>query len=349
MARIGYDLIRPVLRTLDVSGAGRMLAPLFRGEGAVFTFHHVRPARSSGFQPNRLLEITPEFLDDVIKLVVSMGYDLVSLDTAVKRLSEGGRRFVAFTLDDGYRDNRDFAAPIFRRHGCPYTLFVTTEFLDGVGKLWWLGLEESIRRLEAVDFPEGGFSKPLPTGTDAEKQAAYATIYRHLRQVNNAALFAIVHRLCIDAGFKLEDLCAPLCLSWEELEAFADDPLLTLGAHTVSHPFLAKLTEVEAIREMAECKDRLEARFRRSVTAIAYPVGDETAAGPREFEAAKALGFQIGATTRPGLLFRDHARHPMCLPRVSLNGEFQETGFVRELLNGFPFALANRFRRLNVH
>lgn len=349
MARVGYDLIRPILRALNVSGAGRALAPLFRGEGAVFTFHHVRPARSSGFQPNRLLEITPEFLDDVIRLVVSMGYELVSLETAVTRLSTGGRPFVAFTLDDGYRDNRDYAVPVFRRHGCPYTLFVTTDFLDGAGKLWWLGLEESVRRLESVSFPEGGFSSPLPASTDDEKQAAYAVIYRHLRKLDNAGLMTLVHRLCAEAGFALEELCAPLCLSWDELADFADDPLLTIGAHTVSHPFLARLPETDARAEMMDCKRRLETRFRRPVTTIAYPVGDETAAGPREFEMARELGFAIGATTRPGLLFREHASHPLCLPRVSLNGEFQKLAYVRELLNGFPFALANRFRRLNVH
>ncbi|MFN8830712.1 MAG: polysaccharide deacetylase family protein [Labrys sp. (in: a-proteobacteria)] len=348
MPKLPYETIRPVLGLLHATGIGRLAAPAFRGAGVIFTLHHVRPEIPRGFAPNRLLEVTPDFLDAVIGRVVERGYDLVTLDEAADRLERGGRRFVAFTLDDGYRDNVEHALPVFRRHNCPFTLFCVPDFLDGRGELWWLGLEEAVRRCDAVPDVGGEPGAMLPTRDDAEKTAAFARIYGHLRRSSNAEMFDDVRRLCAHAGFALTDLCAPLCLRWDELAQAAREPLLSVGAHTMSHPFLAKLPIDGARAEIVRSRQALEDRLGKPVTSFAYPVGDRSAAGLREFALCVEAGFRIGVTTRPGLLHREHADYPHALPRVSLNGEFQDLRFVDELLNGLPFALLNRFRRVNV-
>ena len=53
-------------------------------------------------------------------------------------------------------------------------------------------------------------------------------------------------------------------------------------------------------------------------------------------------------TTRPGLLFPEHAGARLALPRVSLNGLWQDLRYLDVLLSGAPFRLWNRGRRLNV-
>ena len=80
-----------------------------------------------GFAPNAGLEITPEFLDGVISFARDAGYDLISLDEAVRRIRTGERSqrpFACFTIDDGYRDNFEHAWPVFQKHDCPFTIFV---------------------------------------------------------------------------------------------------------------------------------------------------------------------------------------------------------------------------------
>ena len=81
---------------------------------------------------------------------------------------------------------------------------------------------------------------------------------------------------------------------------------------------------------------------------LAYPVGDRTAAGPREFRIADDLGFSTAVTTRPGVIFPRHANHLMALPRISLNGNFQKPRYAKVLISGAATALNNRFRQVNV-
>src|SRR5262245_43732520 len=119
-------------RSLDVlyySGASQALNSVLSGMGAIFMLHHVRlrGVAQHGFAPNAGLEITPHFLDAVIQHVAAKGYDLVSLSEAALRVKgelPSRRPFAVFTLDDGYEDNFVHAWPVFRRHSCPFTIFV---------------------------------------------------------------------------------------------------------------------------------------------------------------------------------------------------------------------------------
>jgi peptidoglycan/xylan/chitin deacetylase (PgdA/CDA1 family) len=138
-----------------------------------------------------------------------------------------------------------------------------------------------------------------------------------------------------------------LSLTWEEIEWLAGDPLVTIGAHTVSHPALAKLTEAEADYEMAESRRRIGEKIGKRPRHLAYPYGDPGSAGQREFAIAARLGFATAVTTRPGVLYTEHGVHLTALPRVSLNGDYQSLRYLDLFLTGAPFALWNGFRRVD--
>jgi peptidoglycan/xylan/chitin deacetylase (PgdA/CDA1 family) len=91
----------------------------------------------------------------------------------------------------------------------------------------------------------------------------------------------------------------------------------------------------------------IEAALGKRPQHFSYPVGDPTSAGPREFAIARELAFKTAVTTRPGVLFPEHADHLTALPRLSLNGEFQRFRYVQVLTSGAASALWNRFRRVD--
>jgi peptidoglycan/xylan/chitin deacetylase (PgdA/CDA1 family) len=142
-------------------------------------------------------------------------------------------------------------------------------------------------------------------------------------------------------------ICRELCMSWDELKLFAGDPLVTIGAHTITHCNLAKLSEENALHELSTSRRLLEQALGRPVLHLAYPYGDRIAAGPREFALANAAGFKTAVTTRPGMIFPESADHLTALQRVSLNGNYQDERILPVLTSGAATAVWNGFRRID--
>ena len=347
MSASRHRLFRAGFAAITALGADRWLAPIARGRGVILTFHHVRPEPPEPFAPNALLSITPAFLDRTLTRLRERGFEIVGLDAVPDRLADPapGRPFAVLTFDDGYRDNVAHARPVLARHGAPWTLFVTGDFADQRGRLWWIELERAVARLDRVTLASG---LDCPARDAAEKSAAFEVAYRALRAETESVLLDEIAGLCRRAGFEPGAVAEELCLTWDELRTLARDPAVTLGAHTLSHPMLAKHDAATARREMAESRVRIETETGRTVRHLSYPVGDPTSAGPRDFALARDLGFATAVTTRPGHLFAGHAAHRHALPRVSVNGLHQTDAALASLLSGVPFLAWNRGRRLNV-
>ena len=344
-----HKLISAGFAAFRASGLHKALGAATRGSGVILTLHHVRPWRPAAFAPNRLLEITPEFLDEALGVVRAMGFALVTLDEAARRLRDGeDAPFAALTFDDGYRDTRDFALPVLERHAAPFTVYFATGFIERTARLWWLELEEAVRRLDVVEVEREGLRWRLEARTPAEKSAAFDRVYWSLRARPESELLEVVGELARRADVSTAAVADWLFMDWDEVAAFSRHPLVGVGAHSLTHRRLAQWPRAEAREEMARSKTALEARLGLPVDSFAYPVGDPTSAGPREFDLAREVGFRYAVTTRPGMLFPAHARHLTALPRVSLNGRWQDAGYLEVLLSGAPFALWNRGRRVNV-
>jgi peptidoglycan/xylan/chitin deacetylase (PgdA/CDA1 family) len=178
----------------------------------------------------------------------------------------------------------------------------------------------------------------------AETDHAFYVIYWWLRSLSEREARATVARLARDAGQDHSGLCAELVMSWAELRELAADPLVTIGAHTINHYALAKLPAGEARSEIAESVKRIEAELGRPCRHFSYPYGDETSAGEREFRIAQELGLVTAVTTRKGLIQPQHRQAMTALPRVSLNGDYQDLRYVRVMLTGAPFAFWNGLR-----
>jgi peptidoglycan/xylan/chitin deacetylase (PgdA/CDA1 family) len=349
-ALVNPTIIRTGLETLYFSGAHLLMRPFCAGVGSILMLHHVRPPRADEFQPNRLLEVAPDFLSQTVAWLRDQDIDIVSLDEMHRRLTERdfGRRFVCITLDDGYLDNKVWAYPIFKRHDAPFTIFVPTSFPERAGKLWWLALELVIARNDEIVCRIDGPDETFVCPTARLKSEVYHRIYWRLRELaDEDDIHARVDTLAARYGVDMRPLRDELCMDWNEIRELASDPLVTIGAHTVNHVMLAKASDAAARTELEIGREAIEAQLGRPVRHLAYPYGGRDIVGTREFRLAAELGYKTAVTTRPGVLFPEHRDQLMALPRISLNGQYQHRRHLKVLMSGAATALANGFRRID--
>ncbi|MET3896289.1 peptidoglycan/xylan/chitin deacetylase (PgdA/CDA1 family) [Devosia sp. UYZn731] len=341
MPSLKYAGIRAMFEALWLSRLPGLIRALSSSRGVIFTLHRVLPDAPAEFAPNAILQVRPDFLDYCITRLRALGLDIVSMDEAVIRMAstdDHERQFVVFTFDDAYKDNLQYALPVLRRQNSPFTLYVPTALVDGTGEVWWQSIEDIIGRENAITVDGERFD----TSTTTLKQGAYNVLYWRMRQMPEMDRVSLMRRFADEHRYDLDQQCGDLIMDWDQLQQFADEPLCTIGAHTVHHYELAKLPVEQARSEMAQSADILEAKFGHRPAHISYPIGGPASAGPREFELARELGFRTGVTTRPGGIYAQHSQTPQALPRISLNGLFQKRRYIDVFATGTIFSTLGR-------
>jgi len=235
---------------------------------------------------------------------------------------------VALTFDDGYVDNLHVAKPRLTAADIPATVFLATGYLNGSRKFWWDKLERLIlfgtapkefefavrsRALRCDIGTEppvhGRVIGPLPTSN--KRHSALIKIWLILRRLNDTEREPILDTLA--SFLTVPDLpTSPArIMSADEVATIAADGLVTVGAHTVTHPVLPTLETAACRREIVESKATCEALTGKPVSTFAYPFGEFD---PKSREEVQNAGFAIACSTsdRPVQAASD----VLALPRV---------------------------------
>lgn len=279
-------MIRPALAVLSPPGV--------RGRLSILIFHRVVQQRDP------LLPDLPDarWFDGCMRWV-SAWCNVLPLNEAVQSLAAGTlpARSLSITFDDGYADNVTVAAPILRRYGLHATFFVATGFLEG-GAMWNDRVIEAIRRSpsQVIDLSKIGLGR-VGIANDAERREAIGRV-----------IVAIKHRCPADreaAVREIEDACSSrfdgelMMRPGQVLELAGLG--MGIGAHTVTHPILARLPIKQARWEIAEGKSTLESIIGRRVELFAYPNGRPGSDfAPEHVELVRTCGFKAAVTTAWG-------------------------------------------------
>lgn len=335
---VKHFLIKAGLEAAALPGAGRLF-PAAAGRGVIFTLHHVRPVRDNEFEPNAHLSITPRFLEEAVVVARRCGLTPVHLEDLPELLANSSdiRKFVCFTLDDGYRDNEKFAAPVFRAHGVPYTIFVTSGFVERTRTIWWETAEELTRAVPSFQFDFGRGIETVRSSSRMEKFASFERLADFVRSIDEDEAVARIDRAARLAGIDPELIVDREIMNASELRRLMQDPLVRFGAHTMTHPNLTRVT-AERLRQELEPSAAKVADYTGHVSkAFAFPYGDHDAVGRREIKAVMEAGFSLAVTTQPGVLNSSSLERSTELGRVSLNGRYQKSRYVKALASGLPF------------
>ena len=312
-----------------------------RGAGAILRFQRVRPRRADRFQPLRSSEITPRFLDRMLRALKRWKYDIVDMDEVCRRavIMASPRRFVGLTFDGAYKDLITSAYPVLSRHRVPFTIYVPTAFPDGVGEAWWLALEQIIARESRVSLVIDRKERHFTTRATAEKYRVHEYIESWMHMLPPPELSAAIKDLCKRYSVDLEKLSRDAALDWSDLARLAADPNVTIGSATVNYTALSHLKDAAALREMTMGKAVAETAFQRNIRHFAYPFG-EPASWRRTHlvMAAEDVGFTSAVSTIPGIVEAAGRTNLYALPRISWDGRQRSLRAMRVLLSGVTFA-----------
>lgn len=354
MRLFGASLLKNMLNIVYFSGLSQLLKPMAQGDGIIFMLHHILPNAAQDntkFRPNGLLEITPDFLEQVIVYLQTNDYEIISIDEAQRRMNnrtaKAKKPYIVFTIDDGYLDNLEHAYPIFKKYNCPFTIYVTTDLCDHKLFMWWRALDAVIRDNVAVEFSEFGIKINKPTNNVEQKYAAYNEIYWQLRDMGEVEKRQAVMALAKKYGFDPIEETKSVAMSWQQLKQLDQDDLVTIGAHTISHSAIAKLSDADAKIEIEQSRKIIHDKTGITCEHFCYPYGSAAEANMREFKMTEQAGYKTAVTTQKGMLYAEHKAHLYALPRVSLNGDFQHIRYVKTYISGLPFMLWNRFRKIH--
>jgi peptidoglycan/xylan/chitin deacetylase (PgdA/CDA1 family) len=126
---------------------------------------------------------------------------------------------------------------------------------------------------------------------------------------------------------------APGALGWSELRELAAAGM-EIGSHSLTHPFLHRLSPAEIRHEFTESKRILEDGLGRAIDLASLPRGS---AAPGTGELIASLGYRAFCTSEPGLVTR--STDPFAIPRIAVK-QRTRAGFISKVATGRPWTLA---------
>jgi len=296
-------MIKPLLHWLAPAGP--------QGRLSVLILHRVLPQVDPLFP----LEVDATRFDELCRWTKDW-FNVLPLDEAAQRLKSGSlpARAAAISFDDGYADNHDVALPILQRHGLTATFFVTTGYLDG-GRMWNDTLIEAVRGTALPELDLSGLPLPLQrlaTVTPAQRTEAIMKVIAACKYLEPQQRAEVVAEIAARSGTQLP---TDLMMRADQVRALRRAGM-QVGAHTVTHPILARLDEAQARREIVDGKQQLESLLGEPVSLFAYPNGKPGEDyRPDNVELVRQAGFDAAFSTAWGSAHRH--TDPFQVPRFT--------------------------------
>jgi len=254
-----------------------------RRSGAVITLAFHRVLDESSFAKTNSLQgiLVKEQTFRELVAHVTRHFQPIALEDAIPG-KPSQKIKVAFTFDDGWRDNYTVALPIARASGLPFTVFVCPGLSGRIEPFWPEHAYSLLRALrkeqndsEIVAMIEG--LKHLPS----EERERYLASLREE---------AILHQVMPQPSG--EDRV----LSSAEIVEMAKSGV-SFGSHTHTHQILTTISMESVELELAQSKLAIEKLLGRPCTTLAYPNGDWS---PEIAHIAGRVGFRTAVTTQRG-------------------------------------------------
>lgn len=280
-----------------------------RGRLSILIFHRVH-AKPDPMFPEEL--DAHRFEQQIAWL--AQWFNILPLAEGIERLKRKSLppRALSITFDDGYANNYTVALPILQRHRIAATIFVATRYLDG-GCMWNdLVIEAARETLKSeLDLRWLGLDH-VPVASIEQRRCAVESVIGKLKYQRSELRAESALRFVEAAHATVP---SDLMLTTAQVKGLHRAGSC-LGAHTATHPILARLDAARARAEIETGKADLEALIGERVALFAYPNGkpgvDYVSA---HVDMVRQAGFSAAVSTAWGV--SHSASDPFQLPRFT--------------------------------
>jgi hypothetical protein len=162
-------------------------------------------------------------------------------------------------------------------------------------------------RADAYRTPWG---EQLGLATTEARRASLGRILERMKGLSDDELRSTVERVCLELGVTGESAFKNVMLSWDDVHALGGLGF-SVGAHTVTHPILSRVSRARAEAEIRGSRAMIAAACGQEPRAFAYPNG-----GPADYTemicgVVRDAGFMCAATTRFGVNTAETPRYEL--------------------------------------
>jgi peptidoglycan/xylan/chitin deacetylase (PgdA/CDA1 family) len=318
-------------RTLAATGGLRLLESLPTWNGLlVLNYHRIGMPHGSLFD-HALWSATQDDFDQHVRMLAS-GFDVIGLNDlrsalddlkAGKRRAWQTRRFAMITFDDGYIDNFEQAFPVLESHSVPGVFFITSGFLDTGRLAWWDEIAWMVRTSarSQLELSRRWIAAPLSLAADNHDAAIQRLLRRYYRiEGHETAAFLDEIAEATGSGRAPKSAADGLWMNWDMVRSMHAAGM-SVGAHTVTHPILSRLSAEEQNLEICESRLRIEHELGDTVSALSYPVGSRDAFNDATRTALSRSSFDWAFSYYGGHLRAGADLDRFDIPRVAIQEE----------------------------
>lgn len=318
---------RSVLGLLRRMGALELVRHAQRARSVVLTYHGVLSGADDSYQYLNQNFVAAQAFEQQVRFLRERyrPIRLADLIACYECKESPPPRSLALTFDDGFANNYTVAFPILQKYEIPFTIFLTTGMLNNPGAMLWTERAKRtlfLARRRSVTLVIQGHRLSLRLESSREREEAARRIVLALKRMPPAerdpALTGL-EEACGAQRLGPEHLERYQFLSWSEVRAMAAQGV-EFGSHSVSHPILSTLHEVDLEREIGESKRAIEAQICSECYAFAYPNGSPLDFGPREQASLRTAGYRCAFALNGSL--NDLRTNLYALDRVNISREF---------------------------
>jgi peptidoglycan/xylan/chitin deacetylase (PgdA/CDA1 family) len=287
----------------------------WRGQACVLFYHRIIPDDEFEERESPLssLVVTVSQFEEQMEYIAKH-YDVVSMEDLSDHYEKDGKGYVvAVTLDDGYKDNLLYALPILEKYQIPATIYITTRFPEGNTWMWWYEVWDHLNADKDKDEIVEEQNSKKDIVAMKQKILSFISLRKKILDLNSADLNTFISSLTKSSERKQYE---SMCLNWQEIIDLDSNPLITIGAHTHSHPNLRRLKKEDVQNEMLKSKRLLETKLGHAIDYFAYPYGSSNEASLREYKIALECGYRLCVTT---LTINNSTNDLMSIPRIGIS------------------------------